>query len=168
MGKAIYRPLTVDLLKEYMSYDPKTGEFTRLKCYKQDMVGKPASVERGKGYKQIGFAGHCQLAHKMAWLYMYGEMPIGQIDHIDGNPSNNKISNLRIVTNAQNCQNRHVPTKLNKSKLLGVIKIKNRFVAQIKKNYKSIHLGTFKTAEEAHIAYLAAKREMHPFGEVAK
>lgn len=74
----------------------------------------------------------------------------------------NRISNLRNVPTALNCQNVVAARSNSKSKLLGVHRTKYSFIAQIAVNGKKIHIGSFKTAQEAHEAYLAAKIELHP------
>ena len=99
----------------------------------------------------------------LVWLYYYGEWPINQIDHIDCNPANNKITNLREATPVENSMNKRSPRKDNKSGFLGVNynKDRNRFEAYICVYGKRIGLGRFDTPEEAHQAYLEAKRMYH-------
>jgi hypothetical protein len=94
-------------------------------------------------------------SHRLAWYLHYGHLPINFIDHIDGNPSNNKIDNLRDVTHQQNQWN-HTKAKgycWNKSA--------NKFNAFIKINRKNKHLGLFNTEQEARNAYLKAKEIYH-------
>lgn len=96
---------------------------------------------------------------------LLGKIENTQIDHVDGNGLNNSRKNLRRVKHGQNIANRPV-TKNNLLKLKGVTKRKNRFQARIIVNKKQIHLGSFKTAKEAHEAYKKAALELH--GEFAK
>ena len=86
-----------------------------------------------------------------------------EIDHINGNRTDNRIANLRAVTRGGNMQNQRRAHASNTSGLLGVYyKPKNKkWAAQIQANKKRMNLGLFKTAEEAHTAYLKAKRELH-------
>ena len=94
-------------------------------------------------------------SHRLAWYLHYGHLPINFIDHIDGNPSNNKIENLRDVTAQQNQWN-HTKAKgycWNKSA--------NKFCAYIKINGKMKHLGLFHTEQQARNAYLKAKETYH-------
>jgi hypothetical protein len=105
------------------------------------------------GYRQIGFKSKKYLSHRVAWFLHYGCWPNNDVDHIDGNPSNNKISNLRDVSHSKNLQNRKSATIRNKTGFLGVVKRCNKFAAHIHRDGKQIYLGRFDTAELAHQAY---------------
>jgi hypothetical protein len=105
------------------------------------------------GYRKLKFFGKQYLTHRIAWFLHYGRWPAGDIDHIDGNPANNKLSNLRDVTHCVNIQNRKSATPKNKTGFLGVVKRKNKFAAHVHRNGKQIYLGLFETAELAHQAY---------------
>lgn len=107
--------------------------------------------------------------HRLAWLYVYKVWPADQIDHIDGNKENNKIENLRILTNSQNQQNKYIGRGA--SKYLGVTfskDTKKQWRASIRLNNKFYYIGRFYTEEEAYKAYLEKKRILHPFAEIAK
>jgi len=96
-------------------------------------------VLNNKGYK----------AHRLTWNIIYGEIPEKMsIDHIDGNPLNNSISNLRLVTHSENHRNRKLQSN-NSSGFSGVRFINNKWQARIKIHGKEKSLGTFKTKEEA-------------------
>lgn len=101
------------------------------------------------------------LVHRVIYLMHNGYMP-QFIDHIDGNPLNNKIENLRPATKAQNCRNRG-KSKTNKSGYKGVNwhKPNKKWVAKIRANDKNIHLGYFEDIELAHIAYSKAALFYH-------
>lgn len=103
------------------------------------------------------------LAHRIAWLYMTGEFPDGVIDHINGNPSDNRWCNLRCVTQKENSQNVYKAKKNSKSGLLGAhfSKVHRRWVAQIRVNGKTKQIGAFDDAQSAHQAYIAEKRRLH-------
>ncbi len=155
-------------------YNCETGVFTR-KAYKLyaatgHRLGMPVGFVDVNGYVKIKVSGDVYLAHRLAWLYVYGEWPKQHIDHIDGNRSYNAISNLRDVSYSENGQNQRKATARNRfSNLLGVSpssRVKNPWVAQICIDGKSKHLGTFKTADLAHQAYLEAKRELHVACEI--
>ena len=105
-------------------------------------------------------------AHRLAWFFVYGEWPQKQIDHINGNKSDNRISNLRLATASQNLSNKGI-TKSNTSGYKGVSfnRTKKKWMASIKVNKKSINLGYFLTPEEASEAYKAAAIKHH--GEFA-
>jgi len=91
-------------------------------------------------------------------------LPDGDIDHIDGDRSNNKLSNLRIVTRAENMQNQRKAKGNSRIGLLGVSANKGRWMARIKRNGVMRHIGTFDTPQQAHAAYIAEKRVFHPKG----
>lgn len=116
-----------------------------------------------KGHVQIRVDGRLYLAHRLAWLYVYGFIPNGDIDHINGNRSDNALSNIRIGTHAQNMQNRRTPSHGSKTGFLGVSPTGRRYQARIGNGPYELYLGSFDTAEEAHAAYLKAKRELHEF-----
>lgn len=154
------------LLKQLLKYDPETGVFTWINDMgRRVKAGKEAGCLHHKGYVQIRINGKSYLAHRLAWLYVYGEWPEYGIDHINGFKTENHISNLRQADQSQNSQN--LKRSRGSSGFLGVsidIDRKNRWKASIKLNGKTTHLGWFKSPEQAHEAYVAAKRAMHPFG----
>lgn len=162
-----HRPLTQERLKEIFSYDVQSGEFLRIKSLKGGQKnGFIASGTAARtGHLSIGVDGKKYQAHRLAWFYVHGEWPEGEIDHIDHNPANNAISNLRDGTRAQNMQNLIGPTKRNTSGYLGVrwCTQMRAWQARIGKNYVHHNLGYFSTAEEASAAYLSKKREIHEF-----
>ena len=150
------------IIKERLCYDPKIGKVfwtnhPRWPSYK----GKEAGNVMQNGYRKIKIDGKQYLTHRIAWLLYYGKWPDGDIDHIDGNPLNNKIKNLRDVSHSVNLQNRKSPQSKNSTKYLGVAKIGNKFRAQIHINKKQIYLGTFDNPIDAHKTYLKAKKEIH-------
>lgn len=94
--------------------------------------------------------------HQLAWYFYYNEIPNSIIDHINGDKKDNRIDNLRLVTNQQNCFN-------TKAKGCYAIKEKNKikWQAKLMKSGKRIHIGMYDTQEEAHKAYLEAKKIYH-------
>lgn len=156
--------LIQEKLKELFSYDYKTGNFIRLKETSNVKKGDIAGCLTDQGYIRIRILGKKYLSHRLAWLYVYGQFPIKSLDHINGNKTDNRIINLREVTTAENLQNQKKPTGNNKTTgLLGASfdKYSNKYKSQICINQKKINLGRFNTPEEAHQAYLTAKRELH-------
>jgi hypothetical protein len=155
--------LTQERLKELLRYDCETGMFYWLQrrggtARKNSPAGYPAD---GRGYT-IMIERKNYKTHRLAWLYVYGTWPEKHIDHIDGNPHNNKIENIRDVHPIINKENLHGPCKNSTSGFLGVTRgSKNRFQAQIGVGKKKIYLGFFKTPELAYEAYLQAKRRLH-------
>lgn len=161
--------LNVDRLREALHYDPLTGIFTRIKTSQPSRwCGKPAGSYNKVGYCYINILGGLHLAHRLAWLYMHGEWPNGSVDHINGNPSDNRICNLRVASHAENMQNLSRAKRGSASGVLGVHKKSRNAVkpwsASITINRKKIHIGCFDTVEKAHAAYVQAKRKLHPAG----
>lgn len=159
--------LTAARVRELFHYEPETGLFTRLiaKTGRGAAAGDVAGSLNRTGYIIIGVDGGLFRAHRLAWLYMTGEWPVEHIDHIDGVRNNNRWSNLRDLGRSMNAQNQRSPHKTNQSSgLVGVswnAKCCN-WKAYITVNCERRHLGYFKTPDEAHAAYVDAKRRMHP------
>lgn len=160
--------ITADILRTQLNYDLVSGVFTWKMAKQGVKIGSVAgTVFAGKGnYKRwrivINTKGY--LAHRLAWLYVYGVWPKDQIDHIDGDALNNRIDNLREAAHSENSQNRNKQNN-NKSGFMGVHwnKRADKWHAQIKHQGVRHHLGYFDTPEEAHAAYLKAKAELHTF-----
>lgn len=160
--------ITAKELRRLFVYNPNTGEFVRAVDAKRGKAkaGDRAGYVENTGYSAFWANGKKYLAHRLAWLYMPGDWPAGQIDHIDGDRLNNRFDNLRDVSNGENQQNVWSAKKHNSHGLLGVSKSKNRFKAEIRANGIRRHIGTFDTPEEAHQAYLKAKAVLHIPGGV--
>ena len=166
---SIAEHITQELLIETLDYNPLTGIFV----WRKGRLGVAANTIAGTGYsnRHVNIIIDCKSyrAHRLAILYCTGEIPPDDmdVDHIDGNPRNNAIANLRVVTHKVNLQNRVRANRRStgrSSKLLGVSwkKDKNKWVANIKHpDGKQMHLGYFTEEHEAHRAYLTAKRELH-------
>ena len=156
--------LTQERLKKILHYDDKTGLFTwKQKQSTKISVGDNAGTIGSGGYILIKIDGKRHLAHRLAWLYVYGKNPGKCLDHINRNPLDNFISNLREVTTSENMHNCNLH-KNNKSGHCGVYwneRIK-RWNAQLKKNYKTIHIGSYKTFEDAVIARKQAEQIHFP------
>lgn len=155
-------------LKKILNYDSQTGVFTWISDMgRRVKAGQIAGCLHHSGYLQIRYNQKSYLAHRLAWLYVHGEWPKKHLDHINGIKSQNNIDNLRQVSHAENTQN--LKSSRGTTGFLGVsidTARKNRWSAKIKLNGKSKHLGWFKTPEEAHQAYVTAKRQLHPFGTI--
>jgi hypothetical protein len=137
-----------------LKYTPEDGKVWWVKHPRRSTAnGTEAGNMMQNGYRKLKFCGKQYLTHRVAWLLHYGSWPIGDIDHIDGNPSNNRLDNLRDVSHSINLQNRKSATRKNKTGFLGVVKRKNKYAAHITKNGKQVYLGLFETAEFAHQAY---------------
>ncbi len=139
---------------ERLKYTPEDGKVWWVKHPRRSTAnGTEAGNMMQNGYRKLKFCGKQYLTHRVAWLLHYGSWPIGDIDHIDGNPSNNRLDNLRDVSHSINLQNRKSATRKNKTGFLGVVKRKNKYAAHITINGKQVYLGLFETAEFAHQAY---------------
>lgn len=141
-------------LKSLVEYDLETGVFFWLgrgiQKWDGRYAGKPAFTSvNSNGYKQGGLNGGRILAHRVAWKYVYGDEP-SQIDHINGNRADNRIANLRAVTNAENHRNQAIP-KNNRSGAAGVHfhTSTGKWQAQIKVNGKNVYLGLFANFQKA-------------------
>jgi hypothetical protein len=146
------------MLSAHLRYTPQDGKVWWVKHPRRSTAnGTEAGNFRRDGYRKLKFCGKQYLVHRVAWLLHYGSWPAGDIDHIDGNPANNKLENLRDVPHSVNLQNRKSATTGNKTGLLGVVRRRNKYAAHIHKNGKQIYLGLFETAELAHQAYKESK-----------
>lgn len=154
--------------REYFTYDAESGNLLRTANPQPIMAGRIAGVRthRANGSPHAIAVVVCDTkvqAHRIIWEMHNGPIPIGfEIDHIDGDPWNNRLGNLRLATRQQNQWNRAVLPH-NKSGYKGVHwdAEKKRFIAQISINGKKKHIGQFKTVEEAANAYAAEAKAQH-------
>ena len=155
--------LTQDRLRSLLSYNSDTGIFIWISS------GKRAGWDDGAGYRKIKINGRCYRSHRLAWLYVYGEWPELDIDHIDGDRSNNRISNLRCATRSENGQNR----KINKNSTSGMTGVSwhiktAKWRAYITVMGNKVFLGYFDDLQSAKYAYLKAKSKLHKFQPVLR
>jgi hypothetical protein len=125
------------------------------------MAGRICHSKNHDGYIKVSFKSKKYFAHRLAWFYMTGEWPQREIDHINGIRNDNRWSNLRLVSRAENTQNRSRATAGSETGILGVHKTDNKITACICVAGKQIHLGTFPDFESAEKAYLSAKAILH-------
>lgn len=156
--------MIMDRLSDRLAYDPATGVFTWrfLPPRSGRAIGSPAGCKRSDGYIGIVVQQRRYYAHRLAWEFVHGPIPPGfEIDHIDHDPSNNRISNLRLVTKAENRRNRSADTR-NKSGVNGIhwSKGAGAWSAQIRFNRRTRHLGYFKSLDEATAARKEAERAL--------
>jgi hypothetical protein len=150
-------------LKELLTYNPETGEFRW-------------STTPRKGVRAGGIAGNIlstghriridrleYKAHRLAWLWVYGRWPQDDIDHINGDPTDNRIANLREATDSQNLGNSKRRAD-NTSGFKGVARSSAK-AEKWRAHLQGQYLGSFDTKEEAHAAYVAKAREL--YGEFA-
>lgn len=165
------RELTAAVLRSIVYYDPGTGIFTWLpraetsrhgKAFNTVYAGKTAGSPHSMGYISLLRT----VAHRLAWLYVHGRWPVDQIDHINGDRTDNRIANLRECSNAENCQNVRAHRD-GTSRYVGVSysgHSKSRpWQAAICVRGKQRNLGYFATEEDALAARISAKRAAHPF-----
>ncbi len=160
--------ITQDRLRKLLSYNTETGNFTWLVTRRpQTPAGSRANFRNADGYVFIRIDRVGYMAHKLAWLYMFGELPAAQIDHINGMRDDNRIANLRLATPSENGRNRGA-TASNTSGVKGVTwhKRDQRWQAQIGHNGYHVHLGYFTDLAAATAAYEAAASRLH--GEFAR
>jgi hypothetical protein len=158
--------LTQERLKELLDYDPETGVFTWLASTTNRIsVGDVAGSVDRLGYRRIALDRRDYKAHRLAWLYMTGEWPTSDLDHINCDKDDNRIANLRLATEAQNGANRRKNSN-NTSGYKGVSSSRGRWRAEIRVNGRARRLGHFTDPAAAHAAYVAAA-EKH-FGEFAR
>jgi len=147
--------LTQERLKEILNYNSDTGEFTWLIYANRNgaHIGDKAGCISHYGYIIIGIKNRDYRAHRLAWLYIYGEWPKDQIDHINGVRFDNRINNLRSVTNAINGKNQRI-RDCNTSGVCGVYwdKSRKKWAAEIIVNHKKIYLGRYHNIKDAAIA----------------
>ena len=155
------RELTPESLREYLHYDPDTGHFTWIKFLNpRAPVGRVANCKLPTGYIQVSIFGEQYLAHRLAWFYTYGVWPTHQVDHINGVRDDNRIVNLRDIPVQRNLENLRKPR--GKNPYLGCSqRVDGKWKAEITANGKYYWLGSFGTPEEAHAAYVEAKRKLH-------
>lgn len=167
--------LTITALREALRYDPITGHFTRAKAVTGGMYGRvqiqigerAGCLSKSDGYRYVQVNKVIYSEHRLAWFYVKGVWPTDEIDHADGVRDNNAWHNLRSATIAQNRRN----TEGQKSRVgpyPGVYSPKSRpgcYIAQIKHKGVVKYLGSFRTAEAARDARVAAERLL--FGEFA-
>jgi hypothetical protein len=158
--------LTAEELREQLDYDPLTGVFMRQVSNSNRIKrGDVAGTRTDRGYRTIRLLNGRYMAHRLAWLYVYGDWPAKCVDHINGVRDDNRIANLREATFVENGRNMKKRPQT-RCKLKGVSVINNRFRAQIGIRRKVIYLGIYDTEEEAHAAYVAAAEK--EFGAFAR
>jgi hypothetical protein len=156
--------LTQARLLQVIAYDPSSGAFSwKVDQSRVAKVGSLAGVKpNAAGYGRIGIDGTRYLAHRLAWLYVHGEWPPADLDHINRNRMDNRIANLRLATRGENLQNKAMPAA-NTSGHKGVYwnRRANKWQAQIKANGTYHYLGLFADLSAAAAAYERAANQLH-------
>jgi hypothetical protein len=155
--------ITQEYLKQILDYNPETGIFTRVISKSSNAkAGNVAGYLSPDGYIYIGINAKRYKSHRLAWLYVYGEMPSKCIDHINCNKTNNKINNLRLSTHSQNKMNTP-KQKNNTSGFKGVTwhKELKKWMVAARLNKKRHYLGYFSDIKEAAKAYANFAKKNH-------
>lgn len=157
--------LTQAEVRRLFDYDPSTGLLSwRVRTSTRVKVGDIVKCQHPKGYTQVGVHGHRCLVHHIVWLWVHGEAPSCDIDHINRDRADNRIDNLRCVSRTENLLNsRHK----NSSGFPGVHKTAcGKYNAGIHFKRKRVHIGNFETAENAFLAYCDAHVRL--YGQMSK
>lgn len=149
-----------EFIRQYLAVDTTSPTGLRRlghphKAHAARCTGRPAGTPDSKGYCRTIVHGRMLLNHRIIWFLHHGEWPIGDVDHIDGNPRNNHPDNLRDVGRTENNHNRA-------ARGYHWHKRARKWLAQIQLDGKKHNLGYFNTEAEARAAYLAAKVKYHP------
>jgi len=153
--------ITQERLKELLHYDQDIGVFVRkVRTANRVRVGDKAgciqALPNGKSYSRISIDGNLHYAHRLAWLWNHGELPPHEIDHINGDGTDNRLCNLRSATSSENSRNRRLHSN-NASGTCGVYwyEPSRKWVARIMVDSKLLHLGYFEDIDDA----IAARKE---------
>lgn len=149
-------------VREMLDYDPETGVFRRKTAWRR---GRAVGASDGR-YLVMSIDRRKVYLHRLAWLYMTGRWPENKIDHINGDPADNRFSNLREASDEINSQNLRSAKARNATGLLGVSRKRHRYEARIYFAGRQVRLGVFDAPEEAHSAYVEAKRKFHEGCEI--
>lgn len=143
---------TREQLLERFTYNAEDGSLI--------LRGRKAGYVMAAGYRLCSFNKRRIYAHRLIWCMITGQWPIEEIDHINGNKSDNRWSNLRLATRQQNAMNRGAD-RTNQSGFKGVSFHKGGYRAVIRSDGKHKHLGYFESPELASQAYVSASRIEH-------
>lgn len=160
--------LDAEKLRRLLKYEPESGQFFWAEDANKpgrNLAGKRAGSRKGMRYRYIKIDYEAYAEHHLAWLYVYGRWPTKEVDHINLNKCDNRISNLREATRSQNAHNTAI-VRTNTSGFKGVSRLNGRWRAAIRYGGKRAYLGTFPTPEMAAAAYASAAKRL--FGEFAR
>lgn len=154
--------ITQKRVHELLRYCPETGQFHWRRTAALRLAGKVAGTINSWGYRVIGIDGKTWIASRIAWVFVHGQLPEGQIDHINGVRSDDRICNLREVTPGQNRRNQQL-RKDNSTGRIGVYwhAGAQKWMASIQFRNKQYHLGLF---EDFNAAVDAREKAERKFG----
>lgn len=150
-------------VRDLLTYDPLTGEFTWNKTRGGvARAGSKAGTIRANGYCRVNVNGAYHYAHRLAWLVTHDRFPEDQIDHIDGDPGNNRICNLREATGGENSRNQRVHSD-SETGIKGVYfnKRRGKFASRIMRDGVVTWLGSYEKIDDAAAAYQRAAEQIH-------
>lgn len=153
----------ISRLRELFRYEGESGELIRKIACGACRAGSVVGFCNSSGYRRTKVDGTSLLTHRIVWAMHCGVWPTHDLDHIDRNRANNRISNLREITRSGNTQNRVLADADSISGALGVSRNHFNWQARIRLNGKLVYLGTYATIPEAEHAYLEAKKRLHPW-----
>ena len=153
--------LSYEQVANELRYDPETGHLFWIKRGPRRNLVNPAGCLNHDGHKKVGVLGVICQAHRLAWLLHHKKWPYAYLDHINGNRGDNRISNLREVSIAQNMQNKEVKKKGKALPGTYYRSKKGKYEANIWINRKRIWLGIYDTEISAHKAYLEGVKKYH-------
>lgn len=166
--------ITAELARQIWNYNPDTGEFSLKEKRGRGVAGAPITTEFKSGYRILKHRGRQYYAHRVAWLMVFGDWPVNEIDHINGVRNDNRLINLRDVTAQFNLFKSKLSTKKSKrsgasSKYIGVSKHKKGYwVATTRSDMRSKYLGIRSTEADAHklvVSYYLDNGEINPCGK---
>jgi hypothetical protein len=160
--KTMAPSLTKETIDKILHVDPLTGEITRKRTNGVGKAGMRAGTIVENGYRHLRVDGHRALAHRLMWFYVHGYWPRAEVDHINGDRDDNRISNLRLCCRSENNMNSGIP-RHNTSGFKGAYFSTRRdhWVAEILVHRTKKYLGSFGSAAEAGAAYQAAAKEFY-------
>lgn len=160
----------VALLREWFHYDAEAGKLVWKVDRQKSFAGTTAGAFDPKGYRHVGILGRYYLVHRVCWAIHHGEWPAMFLDHINGDPADNRICNLRVVTRQQNNMNQKLHSS-NKTGFKGVClhRATGKYAASIRYRGRRRHLGLFTDPAEAGEVYsLAAELVFQEFCREAR
>lgn len=153
--------ITSEYVKSILSYNPENGDFVWIKRLSNRInLGSKAGSKNKNNYKKISINNREYYCHRLAFLFMCGEMPSDEVDHINGDTSDNRFVNLRIVNKNKNMANMKTK-KTNRIGLKGVSLSNGKFISQIVKDKKHYFLGYFDCPAAASFAYQIASEKLN-------
>lgn len=157
----------IERLEELFTLDMESGWLVRRAApikHHSSLIfkaGTRAGAVNAQGYRNVRIDGRLYAEHRVVFAMMTGAWPQDEIDHINGQPGDNRPENLRLSTRKMNAQNRRRPLATNKLGVLGVKRYFDKYHATLHVGKRAMFLGSYDTPEEAHAAYVAAKRKHH-------